>query len=169
MQHPVRLSSSPLHSHFPAARSAASSRTDGYVATDTCVVTSTTLASSTLGMTVGIITSSNYDNWYAQQSALTVAQSLDLIKDKFESNSICEGTDFSDYSCTTAPLMLSGGETYMIVFLNTDSSQSVTVNAATVTQCTAAQHAALESSSDASRLAQRFIFTLLIAVVSILF
>ena len=134
-------------------------RADGQVSSDLCVVSTIALSASASGFTAGIIKASDYDVW-AVTTYPTVSEDVAALKAKFLTNSVCEGSDFADTSCTSSAVSLSP-DTYMLVMVNAQATD-VTVSSALITECTAAQVASLGSTSHANRLTQTFTLTALV-------
>jgi len=139
---------------------------DGQVTSEICVVFTISLSSSTSELTSGIVTSTDYDAW-SGVSYSSVSEDIAALKAKFVGNKACEGDDFSDTSCTSQPMHLDAGKTYMLVVLNAGLNTPVSYNSMLVTECTTAQDAQLghdhDHASGASRhLTQTFTFAALV-------
>ena len=137
---------------------------DGQVTSEICVVFTISLSSSTSELTSGIVTSTDYDAW-SGVSYSSVSEDIAALKAKFVGNKACEGADFSDTSCTSQPMHLDAGKTYMLVSLNAGQN-TLSWNSMLVTECTTAQDAQLghdhDHASGASRhLTQTFTFVAL--------
>ena len=138
---------------------------DGQVTSEICVVFTISLSSSTSELTSGIVTSTDYDAW-SDVSYLSVSEDIAALKAKFVGNKACEGDDFSDTSCTSQPMHLDAGKTYMLVSANAGQN-TLSYNSMLVTECTTAQDAQLghdhDHASGASRhLTQTFTFAALV-------
>ena len=85
------------------------------------------LSASASGFTAGIIKASDYDVW-AVTTYPTFSEDVAALKAKFLTNSVCEGSDFADTSCTSSAVSLSP-DTYMLVMVNAQATD-VTVSSA---------------------------------------
>ena len=102
------------------------------ISSETCVVSKIDLSAAATDLTSGIAKTSDYNVWFAT-SYPSVAQDVAALKAKFLTNSICEGNDFADTTCTSDAVSLSPG-TYTFVIVNAQSS-AVTVSSAKITEC----------------------------------